>query len=102
MKPFTKAFKRGVTLDSMCRNDTDASKNVSFFQFLGHNIPINCSKLLGVRKRNEALAHSFTWRYHIYFYVLNGRSYNEKKLLTQNLDLDPEWLLICHIRSNTK
>ena len=30
-----------------------------FFQFLGHNVPINCSELLGVRKRNEALVHSF-------------------------------------------
>ena len=36
------------------------SKNVCFFQFLGHNVPINCSKLLGVRKRNEALVHNFT------------------------------------------
>ena len=60
MKPFIKAFNAGITLDSMRRNDTVTSKNVSFFQFLGHNVPINCSKLLGVRKRNEALVHSFT------------------------------------------
>ena len=60
MKPFMKAFNGGTTLDSMWRNDTDTSKNVSFFQFLSHNVPINSSKLLGARKRNEALVHSFT------------------------------------------
>ena len=36
------------------------SKDKSFFQFLGHNVPINSSELLGVRKRNEALVPSFT------------------------------------------
>ena len=56
MKPFIKAFNAGITLDSMKRNDIVTSKNSSF---LGHNVPINCSKLLGVRKRNEALVHSF-------------------------------------------
>ena len=60
MKPFIKAFNAGITLDSMRRNDTVTSKNGSFFQFWGHNVPINCSKLLGIRKRNEALVHSFT------------------------------------------
>ena len=50
MKPFIKAFNAAITLDSMRGNDTIRSKNVSFFQFLGHNVPINCSKLLGVRK----------------------------------------------------
>ena len=60
MKPFIKAFNAGITLDSMRRNDIVTSKNGSFFQFLGHNVPINCSKLLGVTKRNEALVHSFT------------------------------------------
>ena len=35
MKPFIKAFNAGITLDSMRRNDTVTSKNVSFFQFLG-------------------------------------------------------------------
>ena len=60
MKPFIKAFNTGITLDSMRRNDIVTSKNGSFFQFLGHNVPINCSKVLGVRKRNEALVHSFT------------------------------------------
>ena len=67
MKPFVKAFNAGITLDSMRRNDIVTSKNDivtskngSFFQFFGHNVPINCSKLLGVRKRNEALVHSFT------------------------------------------
>ena len=55
-----KAFSGGITLDSMWRNDTDTSKIVSFFQFLSHNVPINSSKLLGVRKRNDALVHSFT------------------------------------------
>ena len=51
MKPFIKAFNAGITLDSMRRNDIVTSKNGSFFQFLGHNVPINCSKLLGVRKK---------------------------------------------------
>ena len=60
MKPFIKAFNAGITLDSMRRNDIVTSKNESFFQFLGHNVPINSSKLLSVRKRNKALAHSFT------------------------------------------
>ena len=60
MKHFIKTFNAGITLDSMRRNDTVASKNVSFYQFLGHNVPINCSKLLGVRKRNQALEHSFS------------------------------------------
>ena len=50
MKPFIKAFNAGITLDSMRGNDTITSKNVSFFQFWDHNVPINCSKLLGVRK----------------------------------------------------
>ena len=60
MKPFIIAFNAGITLDSIRRNDIVTSKNESFFQFLGHNVPINSSKLLSVRKRNEALAHSFT------------------------------------------
>ena len=60
MKPFIKALNAGITLDSMRRNDIVTSKNVSFFQFLGHNVPINSSELLSVRKRNEALVHSFT------------------------------------------
>ena len=51
MKPFVNAFNAGITLDSMSRNDTVRSKNVSFFQFLGHNVPINSSKLLGVKKK---------------------------------------------------
>ena len=60
MKPFIKAFNAGITLDSMRRNDTVTSKNDKFFQFLGHNVPINSSKPLGVRKINDALVHSFT------------------------------------------
>ena len=60
MKPFITAFNAGITLNSMRRNHTVRSKDVSFFQFLGHNVPINSSELLGVRKRNEALVHSFT------------------------------------------
>ena len=51
MKYFIKAFNAGVTLDSMRRNDTVTSKNVNFFQFLDHNVPINCSKLLDVQKK---------------------------------------------------
>ena len=60
MKPFIKAFNAGITLDSMRRNDIVTSKYGRFFQFLGHNVPINSSELLGVRKRNEAHVHSFT------------------------------------------
>ena len=59
------------------------AKTSAFFQFLGHNVPINCSKLLGVRKRNEALVHSFTYRYHTCFYVQNRESYKVIKILTQ-------------------
>ena len=55
MKPFIKAFNAGFTLDSMGRNDTVTSKNGTFFHFLGHNVPINCSKLLGVKKEMKAL-----------------------------------------------
>ena len=34
-------------------------KNVCIFQFLGHNVPINCSKLLGVRKEMKPLSTAF-------------------------------------------
>ena len=59
MKPSVKAFNAGIILDSMRRNDTVTSKNVSFFQFLGHNVPINCSKVLGVRKEIKPLGTAF-------------------------------------------
>ena len=36
------------------------AKTRAFFSFWSHNVPINSSELLGVRKRNEALVHSFT------------------------------------------
>ena len=36
------------------------AKRRAFFQFLVHNVLINSSELLRVRKRNEALVHSFT------------------------------------------
>ena len=55
MKPFINAFNAGITLDSMRRNDTVTSKNGSFFQFLGHNVPINYAKLLGVKKEMKPL-----------------------------------------------
>ena len=71
MKPSIKAFSGGITLDSMWRKGAVTSKNVSFFQFLGHNVPINSSELLGVRKSNEALVHSFTLRYYTCLYVQN-------------------------------
>ena len=35
------------------------AKTSAFFQVLGHNASINCSQLLGVRKRNEALELNF-------------------------------------------
>ena len=60
MKSLIKAFNAGITLDSMRRNDIVTSENSSVFQFWGHNVPINSSELLGVRKRNEAHVHSFT------------------------------------------
>ena len=55
MKPFMNAFNAGITLDSIRRNDTVTSKNVSFFQFFVHNVPINRSKLLGARKKMKPL-----------------------------------------------
>ena len=33
--------------------------NLWNFQFFGHNVPINCLKLFGVRKRNKALDQNF-------------------------------------------
>ena len=33
------------------------------FLFLGHNVPITWSKVLGVNRRNQALGQSFTQRY---------------------------------------
>ena len=33
-------------------------------QLWGHNVPINCSKLLGVRKRNETHDESFQQRHY--------------------------------------
>ena len=33
------------------------------FLFLGHNVPITWSEVLGVNRRNEALGQSFTQRY---------------------------------------
>ena len=55
MKSFIKTFNAGITLDSMRRNDIVTSKNGSFFQFLSHNVPINCSKLLGVKQEMKPL-----------------------------------------------
>ena len=55
----------------LCEEMTLTCKNVSFFQLLGHNFPINYSKLLGVTKRNEALVYSFSQRYHTCLYVKN-------------------------------
>ena len=44
----------------LCKEMTQLQEqNVCVFQFWGHNVPINCLKLLGVRKGNEALEHSF-------------------------------------------
>ena len=34
---------------------TQSQAKMCFFQFLGHNVAINCSKLLGVTKRSKAL-----------------------------------------------
>ena len=61
MKPFIKNFQwRYYTWFYVKKRHSHKQKNESFFQFLGHNVPINSSELLGVRKRNEALVHSFT------------------------------------------
>ena len=35
------------------------AKTFAFFQFLGHNVPINCLKLLGVRKNMKPLNTAF-------------------------------------------
>ena len=43
----------------LCEEMTQLQGKSLLFQFWGHNVPINCSKLLGVRKSNEALKHSF-------------------------------------------
>ena len=60
MKPFIKSFQWKYYTWFYVKKGTVTSKNESFFQFLGHNVPIYSSELLGVRKRNEALVHSFT------------------------------------------
>ena len=98
MKPFTKAFNAGITLDSMRRNDIVTRKNRSFFQFWGHNIPINCSKILDVRKRNEALSAAFlrgTCIIRVSMFRIHKIRKNKK--IDRNPDPDPEWLLICHM-----
>ena len=38
-------------------------KKKILFLFLGHNVPITWSEVLGVNRRNEALGQSFTQRY---------------------------------------
>ena len=59
MKLFIKALNAGITLDSMRRNDTMTSKKSPFFQFLGHNVPINSSKLFSVRNEIKPLNTAF-------------------------------------------
>ena len=101
MKPFIKALSEGITLDSMWRKGTVTSKNESFVQFLGHNVPINSSELLGVRKRNEALVHSFTEVSYMFLFAKLTKLQRKENFDT-NPDPDPEWLLICDMCSNTK
>ena len=96
MKPFIKAFNAGITLDSMRRNDIVTRKNGSFFQFWGHNVPINCSKILDVRKRNEALSAAFL-RGIIRVSLFRIHKIRKNKKMDRNPDPDPEWLLICHM-----
>ena len=59
MKPFIKLSIDVLHL-ILCKEMTQLQAKTCFIQFWGHNVPINCSKLLGVRKRNQALEHSFS------------------------------------------
>ena len=54
-----RAFNRGITLDSMWRNDTDRNKISVYFQCLSYNVPINCIQVLGVIKEIEPLIIAF-------------------------------------------
>ena len=51
MKIFKGAFNCSNIHLILCKEMTQFQAKMSvFFQFWGHNVPINCSKLLGVRK----------------------------------------------------
>ena len=102
MKPFIKAFNAGITLGSMRRNDIVTSKNGSFFQFWGHNVPINCSKLSGVRKKKLSPCAQLYLEVSYMFVCAKLTKLQSKENFDTNPDPDPECILICHVRSNTK
>ena len=58
MKPFIKAFNEVLHL-ILCKEMTVTSKKSAFFQFLGHNVPINCLKLLRVEKQMKPWSTAF-------------------------------------------
>ena len=78
------------------------SKNVSFFQFLGHNVPINCSKLLGVKKKESSPRTQISLEVLYMPLCAELTKLGRKENFDTNPDPDPEWLLICDMCSNTK
>ena len=91
MKPFIRAIKGGITLDSMWKNETVTSKNVTFFQFLGHNVPINSSKLLGIEKKWSPCAQLYLEVSYMFLWA-ESTELQSKENFDTNPDPDPEWL----------
>ena len=77
------------------------AKNESFFQFLGHNVPINSSELLGVKKEMKPFCTALL-RGIIHVSMCTINEVTEKRNFDTNPDPDPEWPLICDMCSNTK
>ena len=81
------------------------AKTWAFFQFLGHNVPINCSKLLGVKQEMKPLRTHCAQLYLevSYMYLCSQLTkLQRKENFDRNPDPDPECILIFHMRSNTK
>ena len=75
---------------------TVTSKNVCFFQFLGHNVPITLLKALRCKeKRNQALEHSFSLEVLYMPLCAELTKLGRKENFDTNPDPDPEWLLKC-------
>ena len=52
MKPSTKAFNRSILYLIPCKDMTQLqAKMLPYFQFLGHNVSIDCSELLGAKTK---------------------------------------------------
>ena len=77
------------------------TENVSFFQFWGHNVPLNSSYLLGVRKEMKPLSTALL-RGIIHVSMCRIDEDIKKRNFDTNPDPDPEFLLICDMCSNTK